>query len=62
MCADSASPSKNDSDEPLWMRKIVEWLRTNASQLSQHEHVQVTFNRSGDQIQADYSIKSIKIK
>ncbi len=64
MCANSASPLKDTDDErePIWLRKIGEWLRTNASELSRHEHVQLIFNRAGDQVQADYSIKSIKIK
>ncbi len=48
--------------DPVWMQRIIEFLRTNLEEFESHEHMQFVFNRAGDQVQADYSIKSIKLR
>lgn len=64
MLPSDAGPVKNATarDDPVWLIKIIEFLRTHAQQFDQHEHMQFVFNRAGDQVQADYSVRSIKIR
>ncbi|CAG0980336.1 hypothetical protein ANRL4_01831 [Anaerolineae bacterium] len=61
---DASSPQNRSttSADPVWMQRIIEFLRTNLKEFETHEHVQFVFNRAGDQVQADYSIKSIKLR
>ncbi|CAG0981689.1 hypothetical protein ANRL2_02488 [Anaerolineae bacterium] len=61
---DATSPQNRctASADPVWMQQIIEFLCTNLREFETHEHVQFVFNRAGDQVQADYSIKSIKLR
>jgi hypothetical protein len=66
MSASDAGSSKNSpsssEDDPLWIKRITEFLRQNACEFDLYDHMQIVFNRAGDQVVADYKIDGIKLK
>lgn len=58
---DAQSPHYRHDDDPIWMQKIIAWLCENKHALDPYDRMLLAFNRIGDQVQADYTIKSIKL-
>ncbi len=49
------------TNDPIWLQKIVDYLRRNAATFDQHEKMQLVFDRSGDNVVSDVTYKSIKL-
>ena len=62
MTADTQATQHRHTQDPIWLQSIVNYLRANAHEFSRHERMQFVFDRSGDTVRADYSVKSIQLK
>ena len=58
----SASGMNHPTQDPIWLQAIVNYLRANAHEFNRHERMQLVFDRVGDNVKADYSVKSITLQ
>lgn len=57
-----ATAKDRNSQDPPWLQAIVNYLRSNAHEFNQHDRMQFVFDRAGDSVKADYSVKSIQLQ
>ena len=58
---DAPTIATRPTSDPIWLQKIVDYLRRNAAQFDQHDKMQLVFDRSGDHVVSDVTYKSIKL-
>lgn len=50
------------AQDPPWLQAIINYLRAHATEFNQHDRMQIVFDRAGDSVRADYSVKSIQLQ